>query len=754
MDMGRHAVSSDLTLSARRRGRLLGAAAMMAVVAAAGGAWAQTSPAPAAPAAASSDGDTLDTVVVTAPHYVPEASTMATKLSTPLLETPGSITVINRDQIDLLNWQNLGQAVRYTAGVVGENFGSDERFDWLTQRGFYPVEYIDGLQGPVGSVSNTGLDLYAAQSVEILKGPSSVLYGLAPPGGIVNITTRRPQDKFGGELQALYGSYDDWQVAGDITGAVNDFLSLRLTALDYDRHTQTDGVRSKRTYVAPAATIHIDPRTDLTLLAYYQWDQVQGDGGGFFPAAGIYSPNPVGKVTPSMNLGDYDYNNYERRQYGVGYDFKHEFGGDLTFEQNLKYFSSTADMLDLYGAGFSTTTTDGPGLYPYLNPLTGVQEKDGSGNPLYSDYRTVLRNNFPIDETIHSFNVDSRLTDRFTTGSIQHTVLVGVDYRHYTDVSYYAFASALFGSPADEVPPIDLFAPNHHQTVVTPALTTLYLDDKQDQLGLYAQDEAKLDNWILTATVREDWLHQTDPGEVQNPSAFSYRVGLNYVFPFGLSPYVSYATSFQPVVGETVTQSKFVPTTGDQVEAGIKFEPRFVPHAVKILTTLAVYDLHQNNVAEAAPTVNDPYGQAQTGHVEVKGVEFEAVARIYERLTLNASYSYTETETTGGYHLTLTPKNKVSIFADYTFQTGPLAGLGGGLGYRYISSTYGDAGNQWLDPGYGLVDAVAHYDIDKWRIAVDASNLFNKVYISQCSDEADCFYGLSRKIVATVTRKF
>lgn len=748
----------------------MGAAAILAVVAAAGGAAAQAASAPAsAPAAAGDNGGATDmeTVVITAPHYVPEASTMATKLSTPLLETPESITVINRDQIDLLNWQNLGQAVRYTAGVVGENFGSDERFDWLTQRGFYPVEYIDGLQGPVGSVSNTGLDLYAAQSVEILKGPASVLYGLAPPGGIVNITTRRPEDKFGGELQALYGSYDDWQVAGDITGAVNDQLSLRLTALNYDRHTQTDGVRSKRTYVAPAATWHIDPHTDLTLLSYYQWDEVQGDGGGFFPAAGIYSPNPVGRITPSMNLGDYAYNKYERRQYGVGYDFKHEFNDHLTFEQNLKYFSSTADMLDVYGAGYCSNASSSsacayPASYPLLNPLTGIQETDTNpydstyGQKLYTDYRTVNRDNFPIDETIHSFNVDSRLTDQFDLGPVHNTVLVGIDYRHYTDVSYFGFSSA---------PTIDLFAPNHYQAITTPALAYLYLDDKQDQLGVYAQDEAKLDNWILTGTVREDWLHQTDPNpEVfgatlsQSPDAFSYRVGLNYVFPIGLSPYVSYATSFQPTVGVSYAgpsasaTAATKPTSGDQVEAGVKFEPRFLPRQVKILTTLATYYLNQNNVLESDP--NHPNFDIQTGVARVWGVEFEAVARIYERLTLNASYSYTETDTTGGYHLTLVPKNKVSIFADYTFQTGPLAGVGGGIGYRYISSTYGDAANQWDDPGYGLVDAVVHYDIDKWRIAVDASNLFNKTYISQCSSEADCFYGLSRKIVGTITRKF
>jgi iron complex outermembrane recepter protein len=702
------------------------------------------------PTARPARSETLDTLVVTAPRYVPDTTTLATKVATPLIEAPQSVTVINRDQIDLLNWQNLGQAVRYTAGIVGENFGSDERFDWLTLRGFNPVQYIDGLQAPVGSVSNTGLDLYGAQSVEILKGPASVLYGLAPPGGIVNMTSRRPEAKFGGEAQVLYGSYADRQAAADVTGPVNDNLDLRLTTLYRDRGTQVDGVSSKRFYIAPAATIHLDPKTDLWLLSYYQWDEVRGDGGGFFPPAGIYSPNPVGPITSSMNLGDFAYNRFVRRQYGVGYDFRHEFGGNLTFEQNLKYFDSYGRMLDVFGAGLATTTTNGPGLFPYLNPLTGVQETDSSGAPLYSNYRTVKRSNFPFTEAIHSFNVDSRLTDRFETGPVEHTTLVGLDYRRYILQSQFGFSAA---------PPIDLFNPNHNQAITTPTFSP-FTNQTETQVGLYAQDAMKLGGWVFTVGGRQDWVNSKNSNVPQDHENFSYRVGLNYVFPSGLAPYVAYATSFQPTPGSDFQGRAFKPTSGDQVEAGVKFEPWFAPRDVNILATLAVYDLKQDNVLEADPnTVLDPFGQIQIGHVEVKGVEFETVARINERLSLIASYSYTESEVNAGpgqplSHLTLTPKNKVSAFADYTIQTGTFAGLGFGLGYRFISSTYGDAANQWIDPAYGLFDAVLHYDIKTWRLSVDASNLFDKQYISQCSSESHCFYGLRRNVVATVTRRF
>ena len=732
----RFAPSSFAVARTGRRGLLCAGAAMSLALAGASAAAADPSD--------SGSGE----IVVTAPHYVPELGTSATKMATPLIEVPQSVTVINRDQIDLLDWQNLGQTVRYTAGIVGENYGSDERFDWMTLRGFNPVEYVDGLQAPVGSVSNIGLDLYSAQSVEILKGPSSVLYGLTPPGGIVNITTRRPQDKFGGSMQASYGSYNDKQVAGDVTGAVNDLLSLRFTSLYYNRDTQTDGVRSIRYYVAPAATLHFDPATSLTLLSYYQWDDVRGEGGGFFPAAGIYSPNPLGPTTSNMNLGDHDYNRFVRRQYGVGYEFKHDFGGGLQFEQNLKYFDSYGRMHDVYGAGFATTNAPGPGLYPYLNPLTGVAEPG-----VYTDYRTVNRYNFPFVESIASFNVDNRLTDHFTTGPFDHTVLVGLDYRRYTLQSFFGF---------DVAPPIDLFNPNHHQVISTPSLYP-YTNEVQPQLGLYAQDEIKLDHWVFTASGRQDWVKTNSPGANLNDQRFSYRAGVNYIFKSGLAPYISYATSFQPTTGSDFNGNLFKPTYGDQIEGGIKFEPHFVPRGVKILATAAVYDLKQNNVLVTDPNVLHPYSQVQAGQVEVKGLELEAVARIYDRLSLNASYSYTDSDVTKtafagdptlGKRLPLVPQNKISLFADYTFQTGPLAGFGAGLGGRYISDTFGDSANQWRDPAYTLFDAVAHYDFNKWRISIDASNLFDKVYISQCSSDSDCFYGLRRKVMATIVRKF
>ncbi|RAK60218.1 TonB-dependent siderophore receptor [Phenylobacterium hankyongense] len=662
----------------------------------------------------------VEELVVTAPNYVATTNVAATKVAIPLIETPQSISVVTRDQIDLLNLQNLQQVVRYTSGVVGENFGSDERYDWLTLRGFNPVEYIDGLQAPVGSVSNVGLDLWGAQSVEILKGPSGVLYGQTPPGGLVNITMRRPQADFSAEAQAQYGSYEDKQVAGDITGTLMNGVEGRLTGLWRDRQTQTDFVKSKRTFIAPAVTFHMAPDTDMTLLAYYQKDRVSGDGGGFLPTQGTLLPNPNVHLGSSFNAGEPTYNVFRREQYGIGYEFNHTFNSALSFHQNAKYSTSQSYSQSVYGAGIET------------------------------DLRTLDRYNFVFPENIKQFAVDSRLEAHGSTGAIEHVALLGVDYRNLTNRSDFGFA---FG------PTLDLVNPVYGVPVTRPALFP-YLRQRQQQTGIYAQDEMKLDHWRLTLSARQDWLDTRNSGVSVSDQATTYRVGVNYVFDSGLAPYASYSTSFLPVSGADFNGNPFVPSTGKQVEVGVKFEPRNLPRDVKIFTSAAVYDLTQQHVITQDPNPSHAFFSIQTGEVQVKGVELEGIARIHERLSLNGDYSYTDSEVTKSNgpdlhkQLPIVPRHKASLFADYTQQTGPLAGLGGGVGVRYQSAFYGDPANTLQSRSQVLVDALLHYNIQEWKVSLNASNLLDKNYVQHCAAVSQCFYGARRILFVTIGRKW
>lgn len=672
------------------------------------------------------DSSGIEMVVVTAPHYVPRVTNSAMKGDQPLIETPQAVSVISRDQISLLNWQNLSQSVRYTAGITGENYGEDERVDWLTLRGFNPVEFIDGLQAPVGSVSNVGVDLYGFQSVEVLKGPSSTLYGLAPPGGIVNLTSRRPTADFGGEVQALYGSYNDVQLDGTISDSLDpdDRFLASLTALGYTRDTQTRGVRSKRAFVAPAFTWNIDDNTSLTLLSYYQYDDIKGDGGGFLPIYGVAKPNPLGKVPTNTNLGDTKYNDYRRDQYGVGYDFTHTFANWISFEQNLKYFYDNAKMLDVYGAGLL----------------------DANGDGIPDDYRTVERYNFPFNELVKAFTVDSRFNLHFDTGAITHNLIVGVDFRHYTDDAEYGFSLA---------PSIDLYDPVYGVPITTPPLVP-YTQESQIQTGVYAEDEMKLDHWVLTLGGRHDWVDERNAAVQTNDAKFSYRAGLNYLFDSGFAPYIAYATSFQPTSGTDFSGKPFVPTTGREVEGGLKYQPT----DVNALITADVYKINQTNVLTPDPNPAHPFFNVQTGAVRVQGFELEGVTRLNDQISINASYSYTDSDVTKsngpdlGKEIPIVPKNKLSAFGDYTQQAGFLAGLGGGIGVRYTSDYYGDPANVFRTKSVTLFDAIVHYDTENWRLQLNASNLFDRTYLSRCSSTTQCFYGLRRNITFTLTRKF
>jgi iron complex outermembrane recepter protein len=666
----------------------------------------------------------IDEMIVVAPNYVSTGSRSATKSSAPLVEIPQSVTVISRDQIDLLSWTSLQQSVRYTAGALGENFGPDERYDWITVRGFSPVQYIDGLQAPIGSVNNVGTDLYGFESIDILKGPSSVLYGSSPPGGIVNMRSRRPEDQFRGEVGGQYGSFDHMQVNFDVTGPLSDRISGRLTGLYRDRGTQVDFMDSERVYIAPALTAALTPDTELTLLAYLQQDRIENPSTGFLPAYGTSLPNPLGKVPVGRNLGEPGVNFYDRDQYGVGYDFSHEFSDSFTLQQNVKYFSSETESRAIYGVG--------------------LVDDDFNGVP--DDFRTVNRFDFPFNEDVNSLNADTRAHFDFVTGGLQHALLVGVDFRRYEIQSEFAFAFA---------PQLDLFEPVYGAPVGEPTFFP-FADQVQRQTGFYVQDQVRVGRMTVTASARHDRV-STDGG-VPSDSELSYRAGLNYVLDSGFAPYVQAARSFQPTPGTDFGGNHFEPSTGEQFEAGIKYDGRNLSRDWRLFASAAAYTLTQENVLTADPV--NQFFSIQTGEVEVKGAEFELVARYRDRLSINASYGFTDSEITRstgadlGKRLTMVPEHMASLLVDYTVPAGPLAGVGAGLGTRYYSETYGDPANQWRSGSVTLFDATLHYNLDAWRFALNANNLTDEIYVARCSSAADCFYGTRRVVTATVTRSF
>lgn len=673
--------------------------------------------------------DELGPVVVTAERYVSTEGSSASKSDIPLVEMPQSVSVVSRDMIDLLNWTSLNESVRYSAGATGEAFGPDERYDWLQIRGFDPVQFIDGVQAPIGSVNNTGTDLYGSESVEVLKGPAAVLYGQSPPGGIVNMVSRRPQDGRGGELEVQAGEYNMWQVAGDLTGSMSDRTSGRITALYRDRETQVDFLTSKRLFISPAVKFAIGEDTELTLLANYQDDDLENQTTGFLPIQGTMLPNPNGKVPVGRNLGETGYNFFKREQWSAGYDFSHRFNDRFSIQQNLKYFDVKVDSRAVFGAG--------------------LVDNDFDGVP--DDFRTVNRFDFPFNERIDSLSVDTRLAlELGSGGSIEQSLLFGIDYRDYDGYSEFGFGVA---------PAIDLFDPVY-DAVIPPATIFPSIDETREQIGAYFQDHIKMGRFILTLNGRNDWVER-DPtvGDAVDDEEFTYRVGANYVFDNGFAPYVQTATSFQPVTGATFAGEPFEPTSGDQIEAGIKYDGRTLGRGVRLFGSLSAYEIVQENVLTPDPV--NLFFSVQEGEVEVKGVELELTARIRERLTFNLAFTSIDTEVTQtsdptvlGNELVAVPDTIASALVDYTFQEGPIAGFGFGLGLRHRGEMFGDGANQFQSDDVTVYDAILHYDTANWRIAVNASNFTDEIFVDRCSSTSNCFYGTRRLVTGSITRKF
>lgn len=670
------------------------------------------------------DGSTV--VVVKARHFVPSGAMTANKTDIPLIQTPQSVSVIPRDQIDLLGFTDLQQAVRYTSGAFGENYGPDLRYDFVTVRGFTPKQYVDGLAAPVTTtIFSTGLDLYAFDSVSVLKGPAATLYGNSPPGGIYNETSRRASSAFGGEIQAKLGSYDYKSLAGTVTGALSDRVSGRLTVLDLDRGAERAYVTAGRTLVAPTLTWKISDKDTLTGLAYVQDDKVKGDTNGFLPEVGTLLPNPLGEVSQSTNLGEPGYNVYKRNQWGVGYDYSHAFSGNVSFKSNAKYSKYRENSKVIYGAW------------------------------LENDNRTVDRYSFPYMENVESFAIDNRIDAKFTSGNVTHKLLAGVDYRDVKNFAQYGFAVASS---------IDLFHPVYSDpsTLVTPPWNP-YNDQDLKQTGVYVQDQIGIDQLFVTLGGRYDTdkivTKTYGPKVKTDEKRFTYRVGVNYVFASGWAPYASYSTSFEPVLGTGTDGVPFKPSEGQQSEIGLKYDGRTLDNGVKIFASASAFDIKQKNVVS---TVYSPvFTSTQVGKVEVKGFETEFVARINEQFSINGSYTNTDSKVLAsnspsevGGPMPTTPKTKVSLFGDYTLKTGDLGGLGFGAGVRYNSKSAGSYGGGIYSDPSTLYDIAVHYDTVDWRIALNGSNITDVKYVARCSGYVGCTYGAGATWTATLTRKF
>lgn len=670
--------------------------------------------------------------------YVATRSATGTKTDTPLLETPQSISVVGRDQITSQGSQSVAQSVRYTPGVNDIWGEMDTRYDWTNVRGFRASRYIDGMRMSDGYYGYVWpkYETYGLERVEVLKGPGSVMYGQNPPGGMINLVAKRPGREPIREIEVQSGSFKRVQGAFDIGDVIDDEqkYAFRLTGLGRHTDTQTDHVEEDRRFFAPAFTFWPAEGTEITLLGNYQLDD-SGIALQRLPAEGSLYNTDNGRIATERFLSDTNWDSFDRQYFMVGYEAEHEVSDGFRLRQNFRYGESNVDLKSLIVRPFN----------PWVD----------------AGHTTVNRIAVHFDERAETIGLDTQAHLDLRTGEVEHKMLAGLDIRREDSDVVDRRATA-------GVPTLNIYNPTYGVSIPGTSLN-LVGDQELLQYGVYLQDQLSYENWRLTLSGRYDLsdgstaTRRTTSYSVQTreDSAFTWRGGLSYVFDNGFTPFVSYATSFEPQTGVAADGSSFDPTEGEQYEIGIKYAPT----GYDALITLSGYQFSQTNVLTDDP--NNSGFNVQTGEVEVRGVELEARGAVTDNIEAIASYAFTESEVTKsndpaelGNRKTMTPKHQASAWLTYNFDQGAMDGISLSGGMRLMSGMYGDTANKFRTPSTAQFDLGLNYDLaavdrrfDGAELSINASNITNKRFTT-CNGEYVCYYNQARTVLGTLRYKW
>ncbi|MFK3888232.1 TonB-dependent siderophore receptor [Sphingomonas sp. NPDC079357] len=697
-----------------------------------------------------SDTTTPDDVIVTG-RQVPDLASAGTKSALPLAETAQSITVVTGDQIEALGLQNLNQALRFVAGVTPETRGSSaEVYDQFKLRGFDAPVFLDGLKqfGSTTGYAIPQVDVSRLARFEVLKGPASTLYGQSSPGGLVAQSSKLPVDvPLYGSIAGTYGEYNLYRVDADVGGSTSDVL-WRVYGSANGSDTQQRFAKRERQTVSGAVTIGNGSRTTFTLLGTYSHDPHNG-AYGVFPALGTLVDNPNGKLSTRFDGGEAG-NRYQREQAAGTYIFTHDFGGGWRFRSSGRYQNVTAQLGLVYV----------------------------SGAPVAGSTRVYNRASYATDEELNNWTYDNQLAGVVRTGPITHRLLFGVDRQvaHSSEVYQFGGATAL-----------DVYNPVYGTMAVprTPAQVPNgfgvdTIDARLRQQGVYAQDQMELGALRVTLGGRQDWAYgkqiTTVGSSDKKDDKFTWRAAALYTLPFGLAPYVSYSTSFEPQ-SATVRRGDGSfgiadPSFGKQIEAGAKFSVPGTP----ILLSGAWFRIDQTNVVTSTPDFSI---SRQTGEVRSTGVEFEGSAPLGLGFTARAAYSRQRVRVTSdpqdpsrvGRGLETVGRGGASLILDWAPERGTFRGVALGGAVRHVDEVYAGvytppenpaAAAPLNSPSYTVYDAWARFDLERLSpslkgltASVNASNLFDKTYITSCfANYAWCWYGNRRVVQGTIAYRF
>jgi len=659
----------------------------------------------------------------------------ATKSATPILETARSISIEIEEMFREKGALTLDDTLSYSAGVVGDTFGFSTRGDFPRIRGFDAAEYRDGQQVLFGYYNNTRSDVYMLEQVEILKGPASVLYGKGTPGGIVNAISKVAGRGKSNEIVVDYGESDRKQIAADLNFELNESLFVRLVGLFRDSGTQVDSVEDDSVVFMPSITFQNETSSVTAIMEYV--DRNSGTAHQFLPLEGtgcgssdveispaVICTNANGqKLQASDFMGHPGFDRYDSESSLFSVLGNHLITDQLSIEAVVRYKEAEVDYRQAW-----------------IDFNGGLPRVDANGNAP----RTWYLN----DASSEQLAVDFRVRWALDTGPLNHEVFAGVSYQ---DVTTDADRTYLRSQDV-----INIYNPINGP-IPLPFVSGKPLYDAPESLteqhGVYLNDQIAIDRWKINIGLRYDDVRAGTRGSsAQNDYALSGSAGLLYAFDIGLSPYVSWAESFEPVLGtDGFTDQPLKPREGEQVEVGIKYQPP----GTQTYITLAYFDIEESNLANPSSLVTQPNSQ-QEGVGTSTGYEMEAETN-YGDFRWEINITLMDTESADNVAFDSVPEKQVSSWLSYRPSEGALQGFKAGLGLRYASENESNnvtANAKVVTDGYTLYDGMIGYELENWDLTLNLRNLTNEEYYGTCLVRGDCFPGEERSAVARVAFRY
>lgn len=682
-----------------------------------------------APAAQStqSDGEPVKVEVKAArQNYRALSATGATKTDTPIKDLPQSVRVITADILRDVGVTTLANALDLASGIARQS-NNGGLWDSYAMRGFtgdpnYGSDYM--VNGFNSSRGYNGLrDGANTQSVEVLKGPASALYGRGEPGGTINITTKKPKFDPAYSVDFSVGSFHTYRTAVDLTGPLSDNFAYRLNAAYEKGDSFRDTLNSEKTLIAPSFIWLLGDNTTISYEIEAIEQRVPFD-------RGVVAVNGVlGLIPNSTFLGEPNDGPITVKSLGHQVFVQHQLNEKWSLQSGLSYRETSLE-------GAST-----------------------EANNVLADGRTLRRQRRDKDYTTMDVSGRLEMLGKFMTGPVQHSVLFGVDAYKFNDHRIQTRVNP----SASNAYAIDIYNPVYGGTS-NPLTLSIDQQGRQKAQGYYAQDQVDLtEQWKALVGVRYDSADQTTINNrvkvttEQELSATSPRAGLVYQPTKLVSLYVTAAKGFRPNAGISLENTPFPAEKSKSYEVGTKLE---TPDG-KISGTVALYKITKQNVLTTNP-INTDFSLS-AGEVASKGLEVDVSGELMKNVQMTASYAYTDAKVTKGDNTIKTgsmfpnvPKNSASVMIIPTFQIGDAkAQLGGGL--NYVGDRLGDvaATSDFTLPAYTTVKLISSYSPNKKvRISLNVDNLFNKQYYASSYSQVWVAPGTDRTITLNLNYKF